>query len=96
MDSDRCSEFGRRVSLAALLAVAAGGCHDAAKAPPQGPIKVGLIASLTGNFSPLGSEDKKAVELAVEQVNAQGGLLGRTIELVERNDQTQPDQSVLA
>jgi branched-chain amino acid transport system substrate-binding protein len=62
----------------------------------QGPIKVGFIASLTGNFSPLGGEDKKAVELAVEQINAQGGLLGRRVELVERNDQTLPDQSVLA
>jgi branched-chain amino acid transport system substrate-binding protein len=78
------------------VVAAALGCHDAAKPAEAGPIKVGFIASLTGNFSPLGSEDKKAVELAVEQVNAQGGLLGRKVEILERNDETQPDQSVLA
>ncbi|WP_425569469.1 ABC transporter substrate-binding protein [Nonomuraea salmonea] len=53
-------------------------------------MKVGLIVSLTGNYTPLGSEDKKAVELAVEQVNAQGGLLGRKVELVTRDDKTAP------
>ncbi|MEV0995871.1 ABC transporter substrate-binding protein [Nonomuraea sp. NPDC050202] len=60
------------------------------------PIKVGLIVSLTGNYTPLGSEDKKAVELAVEQVNAQGGLLGRKVELVTRDDKTAPDQGIVA
>ncbi|HET7539166.1 MAG TPA: ABC transporter substrate-binding protein [Polyangiaceae bacterium] len=59
-------------------------------------IRVGLIASLTGKFSALGSEDKKAVELAVEQVNAAGGLLGKKIEIITRDDQTLPDKSVLA
>ncbi|HTQ06358.1 MAG TPA: ABC transporter substrate-binding protein [Polyangiaceae bacterium] len=59
-------------------------------------IRVGLIASLTGKFSALGSEDKKAVELAVEQVNSKGGLLGKKIELLTRDDQTLPDKSVIA
>jgi branched-chain amino acid transport system substrate-binding protein len=59
-------------------------------------IQVGLIASLTGKFSALGSEDKKAVELAVEQVNTAGGLLGKKITLLTRDDQTLPDKSVLA
>jgi branched-chain amino acid transport system substrate-binding protein len=96
-------------AIAALLALGVMACRHASKGESEGtgqgatddpgkvgPIKVGFIASLTGNFSPLGSEDKKAVELAVEQVNAKGGVLGRSIELIERNDQTQPDQSVLA
>jgi branched-chain amino acid transport system substrate-binding protein len=60
------------------------------------PIKVGQIVSLTGNYSPLGSENKKSVELAVEQINAKGGVLGRKIELVVKDDKSQPDQSVLA
>jgi len=59
-------------------------------------IQLGLIASLTGKFSALGSEDKKAVELAVEQVNATGGLLGKKVAIVTRDDQTLPDKSVLA
>jgi len=59
-------------------------------------IRVGLIASLTGKYSALGSEDKKAVELAVEQINASGGLLGKKLEVITRDDQTLPDKSVLA
>lgn len=62
----------------------------------QGTIQVGLITSLTGKFSALGSENKKAIELAVEQVNAEGGLLGKQVTLVTRDDQTLPDKSVLA
>jgi branched-chain amino acid transport system substrate-binding protein len=59
-------------------------------------IQVGLIASLTGKFSALGSEDKKAVELAIEHANAKGGLLGKKLTLMTRDDQTLPDKSVLA
>jgi branched-chain amino acid transport system substrate-binding protein len=85
-------------AMIAAMALGAAACHDAPKptATVADPIRVGFIAALTGNYSALGSEDNKAVELAVEQVNAKGGLLGRKIELVTRNDQTQPDQSVLA
>lgn len=70
---------------------------DSAAKPAQAEtIQVGLIASLTGKFSALGSEDKKAVELAVEQVNAEGGLLGKKLSIITRDDQTLPDKSVLA
>jgi branched-chain amino acid transport system substrate-binding protein len=80
-----------------LLAVTAcGGGGGSGGGGQSDPIKVGLIVSLTGNYTPLGSEDKKAVELAVEQVNAQGGLLGRKVELVSRDDKTAPDQAIVA
>jgi branched-chain amino acid transport system substrate-binding protein len=69
---------------------------SASAAPKEEVIQVGLITSLTGRFSALGSENKKAVEIAVEQVNANGGLLGKKVALVTRDDQTLPDQSVLA
>jgi branched-chain amino acid transport system substrate-binding protein len=59
-------------------------------------IQVGFIVPLTGKFSALGSEDKKAVELAIDQVNAKGGLLGKKVSLLTRDDQTLPDKSVLA
>lgn len=77
--------------LPLLFATACGGESDSGK----GPIKVGLIVSVTGNYTPLGTEDKKAVELAVEQQNAAGGVLGRKIEIVFRDDKTLPDQAVL-
>ena len=98
--------------LLAVLAVTAGACRKsgsegqagpaasaspvASAAPKDDTIRVGLIASLTGKFSALGTEDKKAVELAIEQANAKGGLLGKKITLLTRDDQTLPDKSVLA
>jgi branched-chain amino acid transport system substrate-binding protein len=94
-------------SLTVLFLAAAcqkSSAHDNDKTP-QGAIsagvaksdtiKIGLIASLTGKYSALGSEDKKAVELAVEQINA-SGLLGKKVEVLTRDDQTLPDKSVLA
>ena len=86
----------RTVAAIALIAALPVACHDPAKPAVEGPIRVGFITALTGNYAALGSEDKKAVELAVEQINARGGLLGRQVELLTRNDQTQPDQSILA
>ena len=88
----------------ALLSVACqGGTKPGSSAAPsasaattEDTIQVGLIASLTGKFSALGSEDKKAVELAIEQVNEKGGLLGKRIVLTTRDDQTLPDKSVVA
>jgi branched-chain amino acid transport system substrate-binding protein len=87
------------ILLTAGLLVAAAGCGDddtPGGTTEQGPIRIGQIVSLTGNYSPLGSENKKSVELAVEQVNAKGGVNGRRIELIVKDDKSQPDQSVLA
>jgi branched-chain amino acid transport system substrate-binding protein len=79
-----------------LAAATAAACGDDAADGDDGPIRVGQIVSLTGNYSPLGSENAKSVKLAVEQVNAAGGVLGRQLELVVKDDKSQPDQSVLA
>ncbi|MEU4227436.1 ABC transporter substrate-binding protein [Nonomuraea sp. NPDC026600] len=79
----------------ACLVLATAACGSGGSGA-QDPIRVGLIVSLTGNYTPLGSEDKKAVELAVEQINNGGGLLGRKVELVARDDKTAPDQGIVA
>ncbi|GAA0935117.1 branched-chain amino acid ABC transporter substrate-binding protein [Virgisporangium aurantiacum] len=81
------------------LAVATAACGSDSSdnsGGDAGPIKVGLIVSLTGNYSSLGTEDKKAVDLAVEEINAAGGVAGRKIETTVKDDKSQPDQSVLA
>ncbi|MPZ79198.1 MAG: ABC transporter substrate-binding protein [Actinophytocola sp.] len=85
----------RLLPLLATLALLATGCGGGGDQSGD-TIKVGQIVSLTGNYSPLGSENKKSVKLAVDQVNRDGGVLGRKIELVVKDDKSQPDQSVLA
>lgn len=93
----RLASLARGLALALVLAVA--GCGDdesSGGSQDEGPIRIGQIASLTGNYQPLGTEDQKAVQLAVDEVNASGGLLGRQVEVIVKDDQSQPDQSVLA
>lgn len=98
--------MNRRQVLGWLTALSVSACQtdkgsvptptEVTQSAQPATIQVGLIASLTGKFSALGSEDKKAVELAVEQINANGGLLGKRVVLETRDDQTLPDKSVLA
>jgi branched-chain amino acid transport system substrate-binding protein len=86
----------RLIPMLAVAALVLAGCGGSSGSSDSGPIKVGLIVSLTGNYTPLGSEDRNAVDLTVKQVNAAGGVLGRQLQVITKDDQTKPDQSVLA
>ncbi len=57
-----------------------------------GPIRIGLTCPFTGGSAPMGESLRNAVRLAVEEINWKGGLLGRQIELVERDDEGNPDK----
>jgi branched-chain amino acid transport system substrate-binding protein len=88
----------RIVPISVLLAVvlATVGCGSDQEGDDAGrPFRIGMIAPLTGSYEPLGRDAKKAVELAVEEINNAGGVLGRRIELLVRDDQSKPDQSTL-
>jgi branched-chain amino acid transport system substrate-binding protein len=58
---------------------------------PKGPIQIGLAGSLS---DPVGVPMKQAAELAVAEINASGGVGGRPLELVERDDYSDPDSAV--
>jgi branched-chain amino acid transport system substrate-binding protein len=55
------------------------------------PVRIGLAGSLS---DPVGVPMKRAAELAVEEINATGGIQGRPIELIERDDYADPDSAV--
>jgi branched-chain amino acid transport system substrate-binding protein len=57
------------------------------------PIKLGLQAPITGEYAYEGEGFVKVLELAVEQKNAAGGILGRQIEIVTCDDVGKPDES---
>ncbi|NNN19304.1 MAG: ABC transporter substrate-binding protein [Acidimicrobiaceae bacterium] len=61
----------------------------------QGPIKIGMITSLTGPYTPLGTNDKLGAEQEVAAINSAGGINGRQIDLVVEDDQTNPTQAVV-
>ncbi|MDE1903887.1 MAG: amino acid ABC transporter substrate-binding protein [Alphaproteobacteria bacterium] len=54
------------------------------------PVKVGFALGLTGANAPNGKQLLVALEIWRDDVNAKGGLLGRKVELVYYDDQTQP------
>ncbi len=52
------------------------------KARADTPIKFGLCNPLTGTYAQLGKNEQIGCELAIEQINAKGGILGRPVSLV--------------
>ncbi|MEV6300052.1 ABC transporter substrate-binding protein [Actinoplanes sp. NPDC051861] len=84
--------------LTLTLAITTAACGDDSSGgtDQSEPIRIGQIVSLTGNYSPLGTENQKSVALAVDRINSAGGIGGRTIELTVRDDKSLPDQAVLA
>lgn len=75
------------VIVVALLATAAfAGLFTPAK--PTTALKIGTLLSMTGPLNQYGPGDTKGVQLAVEQINAAGGVLGQPISLVIEDDQT--------
>ncbi len=65
-----------------------------AMSEPEGePIVIGSTLSLTGFLSPTAAIHKVAGELFVEQLNENGGLLGRPVEWLVLDDESTPDQA---
>lgn len=60
------------------------------------PIKLGMVVPLTGPIADAGRYGMQGAKLAVEEINAAGGVLGRPIELIIEDDQTQNPTTVLA
>jgi branched-chain amino acid transport system substrate-binding protein len=56
------------------------------------PIPVGEVASLTGASASFGQSSHQGTELAVEEINAAGGVLGRPLALISEDDQSQAGQ----
>ena len=57
----------------------------------EGPIKVGALMALTGALGPYGPSIANGAQMAVDTINAAGGVLGRSLELVLRDTGTSPD-----
>ena len=74
----------RRMLLkgAASTALAATFGAPAILRAQEGPIRLGHLTPLTGFLGPLGEYAQMGVQLAADEINAQGGVIGRQIELV--------------
>ena len=83
-------------SLAVIIAVSlaglVGGCNQSTDPAGSNPIKVGQFASLTGKEATFGSSSDEGTILAIEEINAAGGLLGRKVKLLTEDTQSKPGE----
>lgn len=63
-------------------------------AASQNDILIGLSGPYTGGSSPMGISMRNGVRMATQEINAQGGINGRQIRLIERDDRGQSDSGI--
>jgi branched-chain amino acid transport system substrate-binding protein len=79
-------------SVAALASlVVCGALPFAAMAQGKEPVKVGLVSSKSGVFAQQGEEVIRAVQFAIDEANAKGGVDGRKVEVSTGDDEGTPD-----
>ncbi len=85
----------RRTVLASALALV--GATWSLGASAQETIKIGLVTALSGQSALAGEAITRGLQIAIDEVNAKGGLLGgRKLELVRRDDESNPAKGVAA
>jgi branched-chain amino acid transport system substrate-binding protein len=92
----RATPLTRRALLQATGAALALAALPRAAAAQPAPIKLGTLTPLTGAGGSYGPSMRKAMEFVAQEVNAAGGVLGRPIQLVSEDDQTNPEAAVRA
>ena len=89
------SKFTRRAVLLGTTLLTVGALSGAlSPALAAGAIKVGLSGPFTGGSSSMGVSMRDGVKLAAAEINAKGGVLGRQIQLVERDDEAKNELGV--
>lgn len=77
--------LGRWVLIGTLTGTLLAGCDNSSV------IRIGFSGELTGRHADLGVQGRNGVQLAVEDINEAGGVAGRTIELLVRDDKGIPE-----
>ena len=86
-----------RLSLIGLLITVVGifllGCG---KATNENEIRIGEYSSLTGTTATFGQSTHRGLQMAVEEINNAGGVLGKKINLLTEDDQSKPEEAATA
>lgn len=77
----------RNFILAALLCLTAFGC-----AKKSEDIKVGVYGPFSGGSAPMGVSMRNGVKIAIEEINAAGGVLGKKIVMIDRDDEAKNER----
>jgi branched-chain amino acid transport system substrate-binding protein len=77
-----------RIPFALVAALAASGALSTARAADT--VKIADVVELSGDGATVGTNWKNALDMAVEEINAKGGILGHKIEMTDYDTQTNP------
>ena len=83
-------KLNRRVVIKGAAAAGAATLLSPAALAQQAPIKIGFGMSLTGGLAGGGKQSLLAFEIWRDEINAKGGLLGRPVQLIHYDDQSNP------
>lgn len=84
------------VSLTVSLAACASNTEAGSDSSSDDPIVIGTISPNTGSLAAYGTGVTTGVELAAEEINAAGGILGRQVEIITTDDQGDPTECLNA
>jgi branched-chain amino acid transport system substrate-binding protein len=84
-------QMTRRLLLAAAAATAL-----TVPAAAQETIKLGLVAAMSGQSAKSGEAIVRGLTIAIDEINAKGGVLGKKVELLVRDDESNPAKGVVA
>lgn len=87
------SSLTRRLLLAGAAAAIT---VVALPAMAQDTLKVGLVAAMSGQSAKSGEAIVRGLSIAIDEINAKGGVLGKKVELVVRDDESNPAKGVVA
>ena len=86
--SSSATRLNRRVVVQSAVAAGVASLLSRGAIAQQNPIKIGFGMSLTGGLAGGGKQSLLAFEIWRDQINAQGGLLGRPVQLIYYDDQS--------
>jgi branched-chain amino acid transport system substrate-binding protein len=91
-----CGSSGGGKSNAGPPASSGAATSSGAKSSVKGPIKLGLIVSLSGAFAAYGPGSEATADAALAQINQDGGIAGQKVQVLVENDQSTPNGSLAA
>ena len=92
---NRIPQITRRL-LVASLAAAAVASPALSPAIAQETVKLGLVAAMSGQSAKSGEAIVRGLSIAIDEINAAGGVLGKKLQLVVRDDESNPAKGVVA
>lgn len=88
--------FAKKALVVLFVVVIAGMMFTGCSKKTSDTIKIGGIFPLSGSVAVYGTECRNGVELAINEINAAGGINGKMLELVAEDDEGSPEKSVNA